>query len=513
MRRLLFPGYYCGFSNNKMSLDIAVVLAHLTGRALVPYRFRLPRRLPVDGGVPEPLQLLDLFDIPVPCSDEHVLKTWISAPTARACAWKPVFESVLCVGDVRDDDDFRSFRNGRPYVQSFTPADDEATDLYVDTHTLGLYSYFFYLDDERRRGVVDLMRRFRPKRPYREAAARIAASLGSFNAIHVRRGDFVTNELAKKKISRAATIGGQEIVDNLAARMDRDDPLVVCTDGSPGDEIFAPIRTHFRRTVFLDQYMREDATIRAMLAELPRDDEVVRVLVTQLVASEAAVFAGTMFSTFTALIHRLRGLAGHDSSFLYCYDDFRSPLVRFDRCEFLPVDDGPYTWNRIRYPVSPDAYSWLREWPESFGAAPPPFDGASPSATIELMADTAALHGGSLRCIDDVGQRVISGWTDANAFATWEVVLPTAGAHVVEIRYGCPEECAGSRYGVRIDGVEELRGRVWNTGCWTSPSPWMAVGRMHVPAGRSTLVVRAIDKAADAVMDLHGVRLVPVQTS
>ena len=44
MRRLFVPGYYSGFSNNKMSLDIAVVLAHLTGRTLVPYRFRLPRR-------------------------------------------------------------------------------------------------------------------------------------------------------------------------------------------------------------------------------------------------------------------------------------------------------------------------------------------------------------------------------------------------------------------------------------------------------------------------------------
>ena len=48
MRRLFVPGYYSGFSNNKMSLDIAIVLAYLTGRVLVPYRFRLPRRFPVD---------------------------------------------------------------------------------------------------------------------------------------------------------------------------------------------------------------------------------------------------------------------------------------------------------------------------------------------------------------------------------------------------------------------------------------------------------------------------------
>jgi hypothetical protein len=33
------------------------------------------------------------------------------------------------------------------------------------------------------------------------------------------------------------------------------------------------------------------------------------------------------------------------------------------------VDDGAYTWNRVRYPVSPDAYSWLREWPEASNSA------------------------------------------------------------------------------------------------------------------------------------------------
>ena len=68
-RRLFVPGYYSGFSNNKMSLDIAIVLAYLTGRLLVPYRFRLPRQSPVDarpGRVLEPLLVPDLFDIPVP---------------------------------------------------------------------------------------------------------------------------------------------------------------------------------------------------------------------------------------------------------------------------------------------------------------------------------------------------------------------------------------------------------------------------------------------------------------
>jgi hypothetical protein len=516
VRRLFVPGYYCGFSNNKMSLDIAVVLAYLTGRVLVPYRFRLPRRLPVDlesDQVLEPMLVPDLFELPVPWSDEYLLKTWISVPGALQCDWESVFNSVLCfpAAPSNDDERFQHFRNGRRHVYTFSQQQDEAPDLHINTYTLGHYSYFFYLDEGRRRQVVDLMNRMRPKQPYLEAADRIAASFGPFNAIHIRRGDFVTNQLSRSKITRAASISGQEIVANLASRMDRDAPLVICTDGSSREEIFGPIQKYFREPIFLDRYLREHASMRELLSHLPRDDESVQALLTQLVASKAQVFAGTLFSTFTALIHRWRAFGCQESRFLYCYSDFISPLVRFDRCEFLPVDDGPYSWNRIRYPVSPDAYSWLREWPEASGSVPPPFcEPPPPPGTLDLLASQAELHGGGIRYLKEDGdQTAISEWTDPTAFVTWDLLLEAGGTYSVEIRYACSEEASGSRYSVGIQGADALQGQVWNTGSWASPSPWLPLGRIHLPAGRSTLVVRAIEKAADEIMSLSSIRLVP----
>jgi GDP-fucose protein O-fucosyltransferase len=382
-RRLFVPGYYSGFSNNKMSLDIAIVLAHLTDRTLVPYRFRLPRA-PVDAPpdcAVEPMLVPDLFDIPVRYSKEFLFKTWISVPGARQCVWAPLVDSVLSfpttlpLEDVR----FQQFRNGRSNFYSLSKQEEDAPDLHIHTQALGHYSYVFYLDEARRRQVIELMKRMRPKRPYLCVADHIAASIGQFNAIHIRRGDFLRNELTKSKITRAVSVSGEEIVSNLAACMNRDDPLVICTDGASSEEIFGPIQQYFREAIFLHRYLRESAMIREMIAQLPRNDDSVMALLTQLVASKARVFAGTLFSTFTALIHRLRGFDNQESRFLYCYNDFGSPLVRFEHCEFLPVDDGPYTWNRIRYPVSPGAYSWMREWPESFGSVPPLFEGeASP---------------------------------------------------------------------------------------------------------------------------------------
>ena len=94
------------------------MLAYLTDRVLVPYRFRLPECFSqnhTSGRWPEPLLLPDLFDIPVPWSDEYVLKTWISVPGALHCAWQPVFDSVFRFSAMLPDDDkrFRDFRNGR----------------------------------------------------------------------------------------------------------------------------------------------------------------------------------------------------------------------------------------------------------------------------------------------------------------------------------------------------------------------------------------------------------------
>jgi hypothetical protein len=297
--------------------------------------------------------------------------------------------------------------------------------------------------------------------------------------------------------------------------MHRDDPLVICTDGDSNEEIFSPIRRHFRETIFLDRYLCESASIREMIDQLPRNDESVMALLTQLVASKARVFVGTLFSTFTALIHRLRGFDRQESRFLYCHNDFNSPLVRFERCEFLPVDDGPYTWNRIRYPVSPDAYSWMREWPESSDSASPRFEGeASPPGSLDFQASEAAVHGSKIRYLEeDASPSMIVDWIDQDAFVTWDVVLTAGSTYSAEIRYACNEESSGSRYGVGICGGDELLGQVWNTGGWESPSQWLRLGQLHVPAGRSRLIVRAVEKDAHTVMNLFGVRLVPTEAT
>jgi len=511
------PGYYSGYSNIRMALDIAVVLAYLTDRTLVPYRFRMPRRQAVDlqsQAVVEPMLVPELFDLPVPYESHSLLRTWLSVPEAVDCAWPPLFDAVYCEAapPAGDDHGFTAFRNGRRHVLSLTPEQHACADLHVRTDALAHYSHFFHLEPGRREEVVQLMRRMQPKAPYRQFADRVVCGLGHYNAIHVRRGDFLFNELSRDNFIRSKRISGQEIVSNLATRMDRDDPLVICTDGASTEELFGPLRRHFRRAVFLHEHLRSQRELQDGIAALPRFDEDVEALITQQIASRAAVFAGTMFSTFTALIHRLRALDIGEQEFLYAYDDFQSPIARYERCAFVPDGEGPWSWNRLRMPVTPDAYSWLREWPECAGLPPPPGpEGPPPPGALELTAQAAELCGSGLHLHRAAGQHpVIDGWTDVQAFVRWPLDLPVAGAWSVEVRYAGTDPSVAGRYELGVEGRPALQGRVWSTCSALTLSPWMPVGRLELPAGRSQLTLRPFRMGDGPLMVLQAVRLLPV---
>jgi SAM-dependent methyltransferase len=515
--RFFFRGYDSGLSNNRMSLDIGIALAHLTGRVFCPYNFQLPLRSSSSGLVlgkdfarfsssPE------LFEIPIAWSSEHLADPEPHVPRAVRLAWPPVSESMFCLPATLADDHgrFEDFRNQRRYVCTIDTFEDEATDLQLDAHSLGFYSHFFHLDDERRRRLIDVMRQVRPRPPYRELVDRFVESLGPFNAIHVRRGDFVSLGFTP----RSASVSGHEVVANLAPLMSRDQLLVVSTDGSVDNaadrEFFAPIRQHFKHVLFLDRCLLDEPRWRREFLELPLHDDTVLALVAQGVASRAQVFAGTLFSTFTALIHRLRGFEGRTPNFLYCYSDFLSPLVRFERCEFLPVGEGHYSWNRVRFPVAPDAYSWLREWPEAFDPSPPaPPAPPVPAGTLYFGAATATIHGQTARYEVGSGQDNIGYWTDPEDHVSWELAVPETLQARVEVRYACAEGCAGSRYRIGVERGEAVEGTVHSTGSWAAFSPWLALGEIRVPRGRSRLTVRVRDMPSLALMNLQAVRLIP----
>lgn len=522
MRQLLFSGLYSGYSNVRIALDIGVALAHLSGRTLVPYRFRMPRRHPPPPGdttVYPPMLVPELFEIPVPHDFSALMKTWVAAPGAVTADWGLISDAVFAdAAQDAHDSRFLAFRNGRPRVLGFTPAQQAADTLHLQGTPLAQYSHFFGLDDARRREIVALMRAIQPRAALRRTVDVVLSTLGRFNAVHLRRGDFLTNDLSERGMIRTRNLSGREVMNNLAGRMARDDTLVVCTDGTAREDLFGPLQAHFRHTLFLDQHLRHDPVCRAAIAALPRFDEDVEALITQEVAARAALFAGTMYSTFTTLIHRLRALGRGETEFLYCWDDFRSPITRYDRGAFLPDDGGgPFSWNRLRYPVAPDAYSWFRAWPECAGLQlPGTDDGGTPPDGLLLPAAEGQRQGEGLRIAHWWGcPPVVLGWAAPDACLSWPVTQPTARTMAVEIRYSTgPDPALVGRYELGLAGQPPLLARTWPTLCWSTLSPWIALGRIQVPEGTSTLQLRPAPNSArhDELMAVEAVRLLPVST-
>jgi hypothetical protein len=249
---------------------------------------------------------------------------------------------------------------------------------------------------------------------------------------------------------------------------------------------------------------------RAEFCALPFHDDTVLALMTQLVAERAECFVGTLFSTFTALIQRARGLKGRQSEFLYCYSDWDPKFVPFKYCEFVPVQDGPYSWNRVLYPVCPGVHSWFREWPESFATASAAYGSkVAPEGTVLLPACEAQVRGIEARyeqsnLLDNIGY-----WTNPDDYVTWDFFLQFGNTYAIEIRCACPEECAGSTFLIELDNGENVTGEVAATGDWTIFSSWQRLGRTNLGPGEHVLSVRILTMPNYAAMNLAAVRLVP----
>lgn len=366
VKYLSFKAYHGGLNNNRMSLELAAGLAFLTRRALVYYG-----ATPIANSSPDPTRrfspgaptILDLFDVPVERLESADLPR--PAPTSRSAVLplRDLLDSVIYHPgqDPFDAVDFLLFKNGRGTILSLDEELDAFDVLQVEADTLGYYSYVFYLPGPLRSAFLSSMQQVKPKPEFEQFSAELAARLGHYNAIHVRRGDFTTWPGAP----RTGEVSGSDILATIRERIPRDETLAVCTDESWNEEFFAPIFAEYRGAVFLDRLILEDPSLRRRFDELPFVGDIVMGLVCQLTTVPAAIFVGTMASTYTGVIQRMRGHRTGREPFLFLYNQFDS-AVPFQDCKLLPTREGPYSWNRCPLPMPPQSLGWFREWPESF---------------------------------------------------------------------------------------------------------------------------------------------------
>jgi len=407
MRQLYYTNYesgQSGLSNAIMSIECGVVMAFLTNRLLV-----------LDGNVPPPANIVqyqgrvdnkvmsrvtDLIDLPIAWTepDEDELKGLKGRELTKLSLMDSVFYLPGTV-DIESEDAAR-FARGRSNWLCETDSLRDLPLLRVSEKpkapgkkhhrsNLCFYSYLFYLDDENRRSTYRMLERMQAKAPYADLARKVAADLGRFNAVHMRRGDF--------KVTYGVTVLDRqpwEAIEALDKHFSREQRLLICTD-ERDDPFFTELKAAWKDHVFIDHHILDHFS-REFFA-LPRHDSIALAYLSQLVAAESEDFIGTMTSTFTSMIQRYRGNRGKAEPFKFLWNELPEPGERFERgrhpvSDCVPLENGimieefagPYSWNRYNQRINP---AWMREWPESFLTKAVLETGALSSKTTRVESD------------------------------------------------------------------------------------------------------------------------------
>jgi hypothetical protein len=123
------------------------------------------------------------------------------------------------------------------------------------------------------------------------------------------------------------------------------------------------------------------------------------------------------------------------------------------------------------------------------------------------LATTAKIYGPSL--VFEGQYRNLGYWSSPDDHAVWSLELPKAGKYQVSLDYACDDGAAGDSFVVAIAG-QTLGGRVEGTGTWDIYRS-KGIGTIELPAGPADLTMRSVGRIKSALIDLRGIRLVPIK--
>ena len=125
--------------------------------------------------------------------------------------------------------------------------------------------------------------------------------------------------------------------------------------------------------------------------------------------------------------------------------------------------------------------------------------------SIRLFAVHANIFGPNLvfeeRC------RNLGFWSSNHDRAVWQLEVPTAGEYNVRIEYACEATTAGNRFLLTI-GDQAISANVESTGTWDRYS-WRSLGKIKLPAGSTTAVLRSAGPITSYLMDYRTIVLDP----
>lgn len=231
----------------------------------------------------------------------------------------PGNDYVLTCG-IEDHSEFDIFKDDRQVI------DLECDDKFIH-FPRNLFGHFYYhvygktpVIRNRIKEKVNLGIQYRPD--IFEKAKKITDKLGEFNAIHVRRNDFLQ---VRKDIAERQTVN---LLDDISNRIPNDKPLFIATD-EKDKSVFLPLKKKYN-VLYLTDFPQSGVN--------DTDD----LLLDQVVCSQADIFLGSHLSTFSDYVNIIRGQQ-NKKDFHREGTNFNRPKISYNR---FPWEAEEYGWDK-----------------------------------------------------------------------------------------------------------------------------------------------------------------------
>ncbi|MGI8982307.1 MAG: PVC-type heme-binding CxxCH protein [Pirellulaceae bacterium] len=148
------------------------------------------------------------------------------------------------------------------------------------------------------------------------------------------------------------------------------------------------------------------------------------------------------------------------------------------------------------------------------GPSPKQFPGNKPEVvrpfvdgSIRLLALNARIYGPTI--VFEEQYRNLGYWSSQEDHAAWSLEVEKPGDYRVQLDCACADGAAGDSFGISIAG-QKLGGKVPGTGTWDTYKG-LTAGTVKLAQGPAELLIRSDGPIKSALMDLRGIRLVPIQ--
>lgn len=234
-----------------------------------------------------------------------------------------------------DSQDFNNFVLDRMIID----VDVAEQFLHFENNLFQHYWYLTYAAGPKTRNELKrkINKVFKYHKKYYEKVTEITDNVGTYNSVHVRRGDFfIQFGYSLKEIETS-----NKLLNRIRQFYPNDKPLYIATD-EPNRNFFSNLREHYKIFFIEDLYNSQSKLETAILD--------------QIICSQSEKFLGTFNSTFTKRINVMRGLDGRESIDHSGINVDNSDIVNIWPWPWHHTYDRRWSWNNSSF------LQWTQEY-------------------------------------------------------------------------------------------------------------------------------------------------------